>query len=202
MAAESGPRTLLSPGPPQVSPVGGLLGMLLFLAALAVLFAASLLAYILIRIRGAQAPELGVLHLPGLLWASTVLVVSVSVTLHRALTALRRENLPAFRRLAAWSLAGAVAFVVVQTPALTGLLSLHQSTGPDTPRLYGLIFCLILLHALHVLGGIIALARLWLGARAGRYDHENAHRVRLIALYWHFLDVVWLVMFGTLLGLG
>lgn len=65
--------------------------------------------------------------------------------------------------------------------------------------LYGLVFFLVLIHALHVFGGIIALARTWQQARRGVYDHEHYQPVRHVALYWHFLDAVWLAMFFTFL---
>ena len=68
--------------------------------------------------------------------------------------------------------------------------------------LYGLIFVLVLLHAAHVLGGIIALLRTGQQASRGVYDHEHYQPVRHVALYWHFLDAVWLAMFFTFLLMG
>jgi cytochrome c oxidase subunit 3 len=60
----------------------------------------------------------------------------------------------------------------------------------------------VLLHAAHVVGGIILLALVARKAFRGGYDHEHHLGVHHAALYWHFLDIVWLVMFGTMLGLG
>jgi heme/copper-type cytochrome/quinol oxidase subunit 3 len=60
----------------------------------------------------------------------------------------------------------------------------------------------VLIHALHVLGGVIYLAIVTQRALAGRYDHEHYTGVKHAAMYWHFLDLVWLMMFGTFLVLG
>jgi cytochrome c oxidase subunit III len=69
-------------------------------------------------------------------------------------------------------------------------------------RLYGMIFFFVLVHAAHVLGGMIYLAIVTHRALDGRYDHENYVGVKHAAMYWHFLDVVWLLMFGTFLFAG
>ena len=69
-------------------------------------------------------------------------------------------------------------------------------------RMYGLVFCLILLHALHVIGGVISLCVVTVRALHGRYDHENYLGVKYAAAYWHFLDIIWLIMFGMFLLTG
>jgi heme/copper-type cytochrome/quinol oxidase subunit 3 len=64
------------------------------------------------------------------------------------------------------------------------------------------VFFLILVHALHVIGGIITLIRVAYRARKDVFDHENYQPVRHTAMYWHFLDAVWMVMFVTFLAIG
>ena len=69
-------------------------------------------------------------------------------------------------------------------------------------RLWTILFVYVLLHALHVLGGMIYLALVTRNGLLGRYDHEYYVGVRHAAMYWHFLDVVWLMMFGIFVILG
>jgi heme/copper-type cytochrome/quinol oxidase subunit 3 len=69
-------------------------------------------------------------------------------------------------------------------------------------HLYGLIFFLILVHALHVVGGLVGLSVTTAHALQGRYDHERYGGVKHAAMYWHFLDAVWLVMYGCLATAG
>ena len=65
--------------------------------------------------------------------------------------------------------------------------------------LYGLVFFLILVHGLHVMGGILPLVNITVKAHRGRYDHEHHGPVKYIAMYWHFLDGVWVTMFAVLI---
>jgi cytochrome c oxidase subunit III len=184
-------------------------GLWLFLASLAMLFAASMLGYILIRLSvrhpnpivGRAAIPLGSLHFPPELWGSTVLVIGVSIALWRALAAVKRERQRPFRNWLTLSLVLAAGFIAVQTPAMIQLISTHKALryASGGTALYGLIFFLVLLHALHVVGGIIVLVRVVILGHRDRYDHEHYQPIRHATMYWHFLDLVWLVMFSTFL---
>jgi heme/copper-type cytochrome/quinol oxidase subunit 3 len=169
------------------------LGMWLFLAALTMLFAATLLAYFLIRNRGSHAGEV---HLPRALLLSTACMLLGSFTIHHAVLSARRERQSELRRDLVMTCIFAATFLVIQTPAMIGLLKQHQHLATQNIRVYGLIFFLILIHALHVLGGVLGLAITTYHAYRDAYDHENYAGVKHAAMYWHFLDVVWLVMYA------
>jgi heme/copper-type cytochrome/quinol oxidase subunit 3 len=192
----------------------GTVGLWIFLAALAMLFASSMFAYVYIRIAGPpnmSGQSVNVLENSGLrvfgknlslLWVSTFVVLGVSLTIHMALAAIRRERRDAFRSWLWASFVLSLAFVAVQTPAMVLLLKGHNAVRAGGFHVYGLIFFLVLLHALHVVGGVVALVRVMVHERQGTYDHEHNLPVRHAAMYWHFLDVVWLVMFGIFLLVG
>jgi len=181
------------------------IGMWLFIAALAMLFGSSMLGYVMIRAlpRTEEAigfrPELHTLYLPATLWISTALILAASFTIHRALVAIRRERQQALRTNLAITLALAILFVLIQCPSLVAVL---KSQRTSHIAFYGLIFTLILLHALHVVGGIVSLSIVTVKSFKGLYDHENTGPIRCVTIYWHFLDIVWLVMFGTMWVLG
>src|SRR4051812_47273405 len=86
-------------------------GILLFLASLTVLFAASLGAYFLIRLTGDNSPRGRALHLPSILWLSTLVMIASSVTITRALRSIRREDQAGLRRNLLYTLGLAVTFV-------------------------------------------------------------------------------------------
>lgn len=175
------------------------IGMVLFLISLGMLFAASIVGYVIIRITSRNAPDLNTLHIPPLMWVSTALILLSSFTIHRALISIRRERKD---RLTFWLLLTAglsVAFVAVQVPALLDLLSQHRLVQVTGMHLYGLIFFLILVHALHVIGGLIALTGVTIQSLRHAYDHEKHAGVRFTSMYWHFLDIVWIIMFGVFL---
>ena len=201
-----------SPPPLQrVPPKAGVFGMWLFLAALGMLFAASMLGYVIIRVQQtrelvhpttqavtpATAP-LHSLHLPFGLWFSTLVILASSVTMHFALQNVRRERQAKFRNWLIVTLILSGLFLVVQTPSLATLLIEHnQATTSHT--LLGFIFFLVIIHALHLVGGILPLAVVTRNAHLGAYDHESHNPVRYTTMYWHFLDAVWIVMFAVLL---
>ena len=198
----------------------GTVGMILFLAALFMLFAASLLAYVLIRV-GRNAPPIGYVHLPVLLWLSTGLVIGVSVALAVATRQIREGRHRSYRKSLTAALALAAGFLTVQAPAMVNLLGQHSTLRASNIHLYGLIFFLILLHALHVVGGMVTLVIVTVKAHRGAYERlpdatpsaaqgtidyarvpssDPGHDpIRHTTMYWHFLDVVWIVMFTTFL---
>lgn len=191
------------------------LGMRLFLASLGMLFGSSLLGYIMIRLTTASNVPRGAIHFPHLLWLSTALVLLGSFTLHMSVHAISLEKQKAFRQWFLMSMVIAVLFLLVQIPCLLSMLSDHfkslqsqQQISADTGRqapgmpLYGLGFFLITLHALHVVGGVIALAVVGHKGFRNAYDHEYHSGPTFAAVYWHFLDIVWIILFGTLLLLG
>ena len=183
----------------------GTFGMFLFLASLAMLFLASMLAYALTRVElyqptasRSQFLPFGDIHLPPVLWLSTFLIVVSSATLHYAGLSISLERQRAFRNAMLATCLLALAFLFVQTPALLSLIQQQRSLVQTDIRFYFIIFILIVLHALHVLGGIVPLALTTRRAFAGRYDRESHHAITCLALYWHFLDVIWLLMFSML----
>ncbi len=184
--------------PPRTAAVG----MALFLAALTVLFLAAMLAYAVIRIQGRLSPPTGAIELPAALWISTIIILVSSITLQHALVCVRREKLNHFRLSMLATLALAALFIAVQTPAMTTLLRTHESLLQEHMHLYGMLFMLVLLHALHVIGGLIPMAVIGHHAWRRRYDHEHHAPVRCLAAYWHFLAVVWFAMFALFLALA
>lgn len=192
---------------PSVPPGTGELGMRLFLIALFMLFAAAMLAYVYIRFRSENPPPVtklkavpaGSLHYPSLLWLSTILVIGVSFAMSRAMHFVRIERQRSFLIWVRIALAMAVGFLLVQAPAIAMLLAQHERFRAAGLFLYGMVFLLVLLHALHVLGGMIVLIRVNYRSSRGVYDHEHYLPVRHTAVYWHFLDVIWILMFATFL---
>jgi cytochrome c oxidase subunit 3 len=171
----------------------GGLGMALFLVALSVLFAASLILYFATRARFETWPPPGSPPLPGGLWLSTLLILASSYTVHRAVRAVRRDAQPALRNWIAATGALGAAFLVAQT---WNWLSFVQAPAPPgTPATFaGLFYFLTGVHAAHVIGGLVAVIIVARRAFRGAYNAARHAGVRHCAAYWHFLDIVWLTM--------
>ena len=198
----------------HVPPGTHALGMWLFLAALAVLFVAGMLVYVIIRLAattvrpaplapGAIEPlpplPLHAIDMPLILWLSTGAILISSYTIHRAMDNVVHERQDRFRQALLATLLLAVPFFLAQGAGLAELFGRADAAGAT---LQNAIVFLIIVHAAHVIGGLIPLAIVIRQAHAGRYDHEYHTPVKHLARYWHFLDAVWLVMFATFLLLG
>lgn len=180
----------------------------LFMASLGMFFVASLITYLLVvdlafrpmpdAIPGtpmAGGPQVyQPLVIPGSFWISTLSLVGVSFFLQSAVWAVQREKIVSFRRWLGWSLAAASLFLLIQSWGMWDLLSHHFSDENRSTKIYGMTFTLALIHALHVLGGMVFLVFIMIQARRNRYDHERHWAVDHCASYWHFLDVVWVCM--------
>jgi cytochrome c oxidase subunit 3 len=178
----------------------GRFGLYLFLVSLTMFFAGGVVAYLLVRFRGAASGlEDASIRIPPTLWASTALLIVSAGTAHFAGRAARRDRTRSAHIAIIATFALGLLFVLVQIPALIGLLESHHNPGRSIPGLYGLAFTLVLLHALHVLAGMIPLAGLTLRTVRGHLTDHQHNRVRGLATYWHFLDVVWIALFATFL---
>lgn len=187
-----------APPPTHAPPHGaGWLILGLFLASLGVGFGAILAFYFLMRAQADVWPPPGTPALPPALWLSTAILLASSGTMHRAVLSLRRACLGPFR---AWLLATcalAIAFLISQVA--NWFLAVAAQLPPGR-NMYATTFYLMTgLHGLHVLGGLVPLG--WVTHRAfrGAYTPERFQGLKYCAVYWHFVDVVWLVMFGILL---
>jgi len=131
----------------------------------------------------------------------TICLLSSSLTVHFAGRSLERNNRPAF--LALWSL----------TIILGGLFLF--GTGQEWHRLiyeHGLTistnlfgttyYSLVGLHAFHVTAGLIMLSIVLIFGLAGWVDKDQFRRVDVLALYWHFVDAVWVVVFTVVYIVG
>lgn len=174
----------------------GQLGMFILLASLTVLFAASLVGYAVTRAQNATWLTPGMPPLPRTLWLSTATILALSVALEFSLRSTRRNQLlRASRGLsAAWLLA--LLFLVCQISCwlyLGRALPAHTTLYPFT------FYFLTGLHAVHVLAGFVPLAIVSSKLRGRDYSSSRYAGLEYCVQYWHFLAVVWLILFATLL---
>ena len=137
------------------------------------------------------------LPVPALLWLNTAILILSSVALQWARTSARDQQVDGIRRGLLAGGALAFAFLVGQFLVWRQLGSLGYFV--DTNPSNSFFYLITGLHGLHLLGGLVAWLRasfrLWRGAEVAKIRMS----VELCAVYWHFLLLVWLVMFGLLL---
>ena len=175
------------------------LGMWLYLASEIVIFSIMIVGYVIFRINRADVvalahEQLGV----GLVTANTFILLASSFFMVMGLRAMQNGNRQGMLRwIGATALGGAV-FLCGQYIEYGELAHLGIALGFDTAsqwssfgmRFYAPTF----FHGVHVLVGVIwALEVMRRGAK-GRYDH-NPIGIEMFGLYWHFVDVVWIMLF-------
>ena len=170
-------------------------GLGIFLIVVTMVFSISVTAYIQrMNTFGDWRP----LPEPGLLWFNTAILIISSIALEWARQALRNGNIEAFKPalLAAGVLA--IAFIVGQLWAWQQLVALgyYMVSNPANSFFY----LLTALHGVHLCGGIVAWGvtstRVWNGCELSRIRNS----VDLCAIYWHFLLILWIVLFGLMLS--
>ena len=172
-------------------------GMRLLILSLTILFGAALAGYWITGRRLDPAMEVTI---PGVMYGSTMALVAAAMLLGAAWQQLRRSAAGQARGLLWPALVAAVAFLALQIPALLQLLEQHRAAVVHGRPLLGFVFFLVLLHAVHVAGGLAALVVLVRrAARRPLAPDQDGPALRDCSRYWHFLDVVWLAMFAVFL---
>jgi cytochrome c oxidase subunit 3 len=183
-------RDLPAGGGPAVS--SAVIGMAAAVAAVAMLFLAFTTAYLARR----QEPGWGAVAMPRVLWFTTAILLASSGTLEWARRRIAAGDITGLQRgltSTAW-LGGA--FLVGQLAAWRSLAAqgVYISSNPHS----GFFYLLTGVHGAHLLGGLVALGIILWKAHTGRYGVASRAGIGVFAIYWHFLDLVWLYLFALL----
>ena len=144
--------------------------------------------------------------LPNVFLLSTVVILLRSLTLHTANQAFRNERFPMYRTYMGMTLLLGILFIVLQAWGWRQMVL--AGVGLQANPAGGFVYILSGLHLLHILIGLIFLTiafaealrrRQYIDAFVYSVNPPNQLKIRLITLYWHFVDVLWLVVFIFLL---
>lgn len=168
------------------------LGLWLLLASVTMLFAAFTSSLLVRRTGEDWVP----LRAPALLWLNTALLLASSGTVELGRRALLRGHVETLRTWFGATLGLGCAFVAGQVVAWGELAQqgIFLASNPASSFFYVLTGT----HAIHVLGGVVALAVFWFRARRPLYAPGAAIGPRLTATYWHFVDGLWVYLFLVL----
>ena len=169
------------------------IGGMLFLLSLVIFFLSSILLYGIYAYSRRGDPQ-SATPLPSMFLISTACLLVISGLVHAATRTIRREKRLATSLLLLISGITAVIFMGIQFDAMSEFLAGPALDGGTGKGVAGMVVVLVVLHAAHVAGGVIALAVVSIRSGLGRYDHERHWPVDFAAQYWHFLDLVWLCM--------
>ena len=170
------------------------LGMLLFIISEVMLFGAFFTAYFFIRVvNGDQWFPVDGFELPKLIAGfNTAVLISSSFTMHWALEGARNENRNALRVGLLTTFLLGLTFLTVQINEYV-----HLGFAPHDNAQATIFYGLTGLHGAHVFVGLTLLAFATIRSFRGHYTEEEHHGVEIPGIYWHFVDVMWIVVYST-----
>jgi len=180
-------------------PERGPVGMYCLIAAEVAIFTIFVIAYIFYIGKSVTGPQpRDVLHVPIFL---TICLLSSSLTIHFAVRSLRSGRVASFGLW--WLLTIALGSIFL----LGTLREWHQLIYDEgltiQTNLFGTTYySLVGLHAFHVTVGLLALTTVSIFTFRGDVGKQHAGRAEVLSMYWHFVDVVWVVVFTVVYIVG
>lgn len=177
----------------------GKIGMWVFLATDGLTFSGFLLAYGILRARNPAWPDPD--HFLGIALSAiaTFILICSSVTMVMAQAAGEEKKRKEMLLFLGLTILGGMAFLGIQAYEYTHLahsqgMNLWEFTK-GVPQFASTFFVVTGFHGFHVLSGVIYLMVIFGRALAGKYDDGNVNEVEIAGLFWHFVDLVWILVF-------
>ncbi|MBO9199868.1 MULTISPECIES: cytochrome c oxidase subunit 3 [Niastella] len=160
------------------------------IGSIIMMFAGLTSAYI---VKG-SLPGFSSVTLPQIFYYSTAVMLISSFTMQWALKSFKERGMQQYRRLLTVTMILGITFIVMQ---ITGFSHLWKA-GTQLKGTSGagqFLYVIFGLHAVHVLGGIIALIVMFIKAFSARIRNYNSVPVEVMSTYWHFVDLLWVYLF-------
>ncbi|HLX33623.1 MAG TPA: cytochrome c oxidase subunit 3 [Candidatus Limnocylindrales bacterium] len=177
-----------------------ILGMLLFITSEVMFFSGLFAAYFSTRAHNADSdvwtkPQ-QLLNPLSLILVATILLITSSFTCQFAVWAIRRGDRRGFIRNIAFTFVLGIVFLLLQGYDYTLLFGEGMTLGSGV---FGTTyFTLTGFHGAHVFGGVLMLGVILYRGMSGQFSSKHHDAVEAVSLYWHFVDVVWIILFSVL----
>jgi cytochrome c oxidase subunit 3/cytochrome o ubiquinol oxidase subunit 3 len=179
-------------------PSRGMVAMISLLIGESAIFTIFVVAYIFYIGHSVTGPTPAILQVPIL---NTICLLSSSITIILAERAIEHGQMRRFAFFWAFTMALGIKFLVGTGLEWRDLIYNHGLT--ISTNLFGTTFySLVGLHATHVVIGLIMLSIVLIFTLTGHVKQQHAERIKVLALYWHFVDAVWVVVFTVVYIVG
>ena len=176
----------------------GKVGMWMFLATDALTFSGFLIGYGVLRARNPHWPDPeSMLGIPLSALATTILIIS-SVTMVMAQAYGENKQPKVMAKYLLFTALGGMVFLGIQAYEYTHLAHagmIFSDFKNGTPQFASTFYMITGFHGLHVLIGTIYLWIMYGRTLAGKYDSGDVNEVEICGLFWHFVDLVWILVF-------
>jgi len=130
--------------------------------------------------------------IPVAFWYSTVLILISSLTLHLSLKSFKEREMKKYRMLMLTTLILGVLFIATQYLGFKSFWNSGMTLQAGVS--FSFLYVIVGLHAMHVIGGVIALIVMSLKALSNKTRNYSVVPVELICTYWHFVDILWVYL--------
>jgi cytochrome c oxidase subunit 3/cytochrome o ubiquinol oxidase subunit 3 len=180
-------------------PYRGKVGMACLIAAESAIFTIFVVAYLFYLGKSLSGPTPKEVLEPPLFYSACLL--SSSLTIHLAVKSFAHSNYARFRIL--WFLTIVLGGLFLFGTAREWYTLIYEHGLKVSTNLFGTTYySLVGLHGFHVCAGLLMLTVVLLFAVFGKVRHEHAPKVDVLAMYWHFVDAVWVVVFTVVYLIG
>lgn len=180
-----------------IEPAKYRIGMWVGLASVVMLFVSLTSAYIFRQIAGTgEIRDWVPLKMPFVLWITTAVILASSVTIEIARRSIRSGDYAGFSRWISITTVLGMLFLAGQIFAWRELVSqgIYINSNPHSSFFY----LLTSLHGIHLAGGLVALFSLTVAAFRARVGIRKRNATEVTAIYWHFMDGLWIYLFVLL----
>ncbi|HEY0046739.1 MAG TPA: cytochrome c oxidase subunit 3 [Flavobacterium sp.] len=135
-------------------------------------------------------------QLPEAFFFSTAAIIGCSVTFHMAKMAIKKDDRAAVTKWLLATLALAIVFVVMQFVGFRQIIDAgYYFTGSESSITTTFLYVVTMTHLAHLAGGLIALLVIIYNHFKQKYSSRQTLGIELGAMYWHFLDFLWVYLF-------
>ncbi|MFI0490005.1 heme-copper oxidase subunit III [Flavobacterium sp.] len=135
-------------------------------------------------------------QLPTAFYFSTVVIIGCSVTFHLAKKAIQKDNQSATTAFLLGTLALGVLFVILQFVGFGQIVANgYYFTGAESSITTTFLYIVTVVHLIHLAGGLISLLIIIFNQFKHKYNSSQILGIELGAMYWHFLDLLWVYLF-------
>ena len=163
------------------------------IGSITMMFAGLTSAYIVKR----NQPNWLTFDIPLIFWYSTAVIIGSSITIWLGKKYFVNHEMVKYRRMLTLTTLLGILFVVMQVLGFRQLWSEGITLTKNVA--YSFLFIIVGLHAVHVIGGVIALIVIFFRAFSKRSKNYSSVPVELIGTYWHFVDFLWIYLLTFLL---
>ena len=165
----------------------------LFVVSIVMLFAAMTSAYLVRRAEGNWLE----FEIPSIFWYSTVVLLISSASMHWAYRAAKKDDFGVLRTAISITFAFGLAFLVMQFLGWQNLVAQNVFFVGNPAGSFMYVFTG--LHAFHLISGLIVILFALRASFQLKIHAKNLNQIEICATYWHFLDVLWVYLYGFLL---